>query len=107
MAERACHRAGLDDTMFAAAARDFDVAHYERFAGQRFRSKEAAIFHYLVTGSVQGWEPRADFSPAYYRRANPDIVFAGYEPFAQEVPGEQRSEQRHLWLRSGSLSPSR
>lgn len=81
-AERACHRAGLDDTIFSAAARDFDLGHYERFAGRRFRSKEAALFHYLVIGSELGWEPRADFSPAYYRRANPDIVFAGYEPFA-------------------------
>lgn len=81
-AERACHRAGLDDTIFSAAARDFDLGHYERFAGRRFKSKEAALFHYLVIGSALGWEPRADFSPAYYRRANPDIVFAGYEPFA-------------------------
>jgi len=82
IAERACHRAGLDDTMFSAAARDFDLAHYERFAGQRFRSKKAALFHYLVMGSAQGWEPRIDFSPTYYRQANPDVVAAGYEPFA-------------------------
>lgn len=82
IAERACHRAGLDDTMFAAAASDFDVAHYQRFAGVRFRSKQDAVFHYLVTGSLQGWEPRAGFSPAVYRRANPDTAFAGYEPFA-------------------------
>ncbi|MCW5733924.1 MAG: glycosyltransferase [Enhydrobacter sp.] len=82
IAERACHRAGLDDTLFAAPARDFDMAHYQRFAGERFASKEAAIFHYLMTGSPQGWEPNAGFSPAYYRHANPDTAFAGYEPFA-------------------------
>lgn len=82
LASRARHRAGLDDTRFAAAARDFDLAHYERFAGRRFESKDAALFHYLRVGSARGWEPRADFSPAHYRRNNPDVVAAGYEPYA-------------------------
>ncbi|WP_428663337.1 glycosyltransferase family 2 protein [Reyranella sp.] len=82
LAQRACHRAGLDDTTFSAAARNFDLAHYERFAGRRFSSKDAALFHYLRVGSPRGWEPRADFSPAHYRQSNPDIVAEGYEPFA-------------------------
>lgn len=82
LAQRACHRAGLDDTTFSTAARNFDLAHYERFAGRRFNSKNAALFHYLRVGSRQGWEPRPDFSPAYYRLNNPDIAAEGYEPFA-------------------------
>jgi GT2 family glycosyltransferase len=82
LADRACHRAGLDDTKFAAAAGDFDLTHYERFAGRRFESRNAALFHYLRVGSVRGWQPRADFSPAYYRQNNPDVVAAGYEPYA-------------------------
>ena len=82
LARRACRRAGLDDTMFAAAARDLDLAHYERFAGRRFESRNAALFHYLKVGSPRGWEPRADFSPAYYRHNNPDVAAAGYEPYA-------------------------
>lgn len=82
LAQRACHRAGLDDTPFSAAARNFDLAHYERCAGRRFSSRDAALFHYLRVGSPRGWEPRADFSPAYYRRSNPDVVAEGYEPFA-------------------------
>jgi len=82
MARRACHRAGLDDTPFAAAARTFDLAHYEHFAGRRFKSKDAALFHYLRVGSPRDWEPCADFSPAHYRQNNPDVVAEGYEPFA-------------------------
>jgi GT2 family glycosyltransferase len=82
LAQRACHRAGLDDTAFSGAARDFDQAHYERFARRRFNSRDAALFHYLWVGSPRGWEPRGDFSPAYYRQNNPDIAAGGYEPFA-------------------------
>jgi GT2 family glycosyltransferase len=82
LARRARHRSGLDDTTFSAARRDFDLEHYERCAGGRFNSKDAALFHYLRVGSARGWEPRADFSPAYYRQSNPDIVAGGYEPFA-------------------------
>lgn len=82
MARRACQRAGLDDTVFSAAARNFDQSHYERFARRRFSSKDAALFHYLRVGSPRGWEPCIDFSPAHYRRNNPDIVAEGYEPFA-------------------------
>jgi len=82
LAQRACERAGLDQGAFSAAALDLDVTHYERFAGRRFASKNAALFHYLKVGTLRGWEPCAGFSPAYYRRSNPDIVAAGYEPFA-------------------------
>lgn len=82
IARRACRHAGLDDTTFSAAARDFDLAHYERFVRKRFGSKDIALFHYLIAGSARGWEPRPDFSPEYYRQANPDVVAAGYEPFA-------------------------
>lgn len=66
-----------------------DLAHYEHSAGRSFSSWDAAAFHYLAVGSERGWSPRAGFSPADYRRRNPDIVLAGYEPFAH-------------WLRFGS-----
>lgn len=59
-----------------------DVAHYERSAGRSFSSPDAAAFHYLAVGSRRGWSPRAGFSPADYRRQNPDVTLAGYEPFA-------------------------
>ncbi len=59
-----------------------DVAHYARSAGRPFASPDAAAFHYLAVGSARGWAPRAGFSPADYRRHNPDVAWAGYEPFA-------------------------
>lgn len=59
-----------------------DVAHYARSAGRSFSSFEAAAFHYLAVGSRRGWSPREGFSPACYRRRNPDVAAAGYEPFA-------------------------
>lgn len=59
-----------------------DVGHYSRSAGRFFQSFEAAAFHYLAVGSGRGWSPRAGFSPACYRRRNPDVAAAGYEPFA-------------------------
>lgn len=59
-----------------------DVDHYERMSGRRFASPAAATFHYLSVGSARGWSPRADFSPARYRRLNPDVELQGYEPFA-------------------------
>lgn len=59
-----------------------DVAHYARSAGRPFSSADAAAFHYLAVGSGRGWSPRAGFSPADYRRHNPDVALAGYEPFA-------------------------
>jgi GT2 family glycosyltransferase len=59
-----------------------DLAHYARSAGRSFSSWDAAAFHYLAVGSGRGWSPRAGFSPADYRRHNPDVALAGYEPFA-------------------------
>ena len=59
-----------------------DVAHYARSAGRSFSSPDAAAFHYLEGGSKRGWSPRMGFSPAEYRRENPDTTLAGYEPFA-------------------------
>lgn len=59
-----------------------DVAHYARSAGRSFSAPDAAAFHYLAVGSGRGWSPRAGFSPADYRRRNPDVALAGYEPFA-------------------------
>lgn len=66
-----------------------DPAHYAHSAGRSFSSWDAAAFHYLAVGSGRGWFPRAGFSPADYRRHNPDVAVAGYEPFAH-------------WLRFGS-----
>lgn len=59
-----------------------DLAHYAHSAGRPFSSWDAAAFHYLAVGSGRGWSPRAGFSPADYRRHNPDVALAGYEPFA-------------------------
>ena len=59
-----------------------DVTHYARSAGRSFSSPEAAAFHYLAIGSRHGWSPQAGFSPADYRRRNPDVAVAGYEPFS-------------------------
>lgn len=59
-----------------------DVAHYARSAGRSFSSPDAAAFHYLVVGSGRGWSPVPGFSPLDYRRNNPDVALAGYEPFA-------------------------
>lgn len=70
-----CRRHGL-------APGTLDVAHYAQSAGRSFSSFEAAAFHYLAVGSGRGWSPRAGFSPADYRRQNPDVAAAGYEPFA-------------------------
>jgi len=59
-----------------------DLAHYAHSAGRTFPSWDVAAFHYLAVGSGRGWSPRAGFSPADYRRRNPDVAVAGYEPFA-------------------------
>ena len=59
-----------------------DLAHYAHSAGRSFSSWDAAAFHYLAVGSARGWSPRVGFSPADYRRHNPDVALAGYEPFA-------------------------
>ena len=59
-----------------------DVEHYQRSAGRTFLSPDAASFHYLAIGSARGWSPRQGFSPSEYRQRNPDVVLAGYEPFA-------------------------
>lgn len=59
-----------------------DLAHYAHSAGRSFSSWDAAAFHYLAVGSGRGWSPRTGFSPSDYRRHNPDITLAGYEPFA-------------------------
>lgn len=67
---------------YGLTAGTVDPAHYARSAGRPFSSAEEAAFHYLTMGSVRDWSPRAGFSPADYRRDNPDTVLAGYEPFA-------------------------
>lgn len=59
-----------------------DVEHYQNSAGRSFPSPEAAAFHYLAIGSARGWSPQPGFSPTDYRRRNPDVERAGYEPFA-------------------------
>lgn len=59
-----------------------DLDHYAHSARRSFSSWDAAAFHYLVVGSARGWSPQAGFSPADYRRRNPDVAVAGYEPFA-------------------------
>ncbi len=82
LAWKACVRAGLDRSMLLDEAERFDLAHYERSAGRRFHSPEAGLFHYLRVGSRRGLRPRADFDPSEYRRRNPDVERAGYEPFA-------------------------
>lgn len=85
-----------------------DVEHYARSAGRPFSSPEDAAFHYLAVGSDRGWSPWPGFSPDDYRRANPDTVLAGYEPFAHwsrfgrtegrgaEAPDSPVPELRHL-----------
>jgi GT2 family glycosyltransferase len=80
--ERYCERAGLGGRLGAVAASEFDAAHYARMANRSFGSREAALYHYLVVGSDEGWEPRIGFSPRYYLQRNPDVRLAGYEPFA-------------------------
>lgn len=82
LARMACARAGLDHSILLDGQDGFDVAHYERLLGRRFRSPDAALFHYLMIGSRHGLRPRADFDPAGYRRQNPDVEWTGYEPFA-------------------------
>ncbi len=82
VARSICARAGLDDLVLADRKRGFDVGHYERSAGRRFRKREAALFHYLLVGSRMGLQPRSGFDPAGYLRRNPDVSAAGYEPFA-------------------------
>ena len=82
MARRRCARAGLDGAVLKDRDHGFDVAHYERSVGCRFRSSQAALFHYMTIGSSRGGRPRADFDPIGYRRRNPDVERAGYEPFA-------------------------
>jgi GT2 family glycosyltransferase len=58
------------------------MAYYEQAAGRTFRTRGAAVLHYLLVGSALGLRPHPDFDPTYYRQANPDVVAAGYEPFA-------------------------
>ena len=67
---------------YGLTAGTVDTAHYARSAGRPFSSAEEAAFHYLTMGSARDWSPQAGFSPADYRRDNPDTVLAGYEPFA-------------------------
>lgn len=74
-ARRICEQHGLSPGAV-------DVEHYQRSAGRSFPSPEAASLHYLTVGSARGWSPRQGFSPTDYRRRNPDIGVAGYEPFA-------------------------
>jgi GT2 family glycosyltransferase len=78
----ACARAGLDPSILSVSTGSFDLAHYGSVLGRRFPSADAALFHYLLLGSQRGLRPRADFDPADYRRRNPDVERAGYEPFA-------------------------
>jgi GT2 family glycosyltransferase len=59
-----------------------DLEHYRRESGTTFSSPAAAALHYLTIGSARDLSPRAGFSPSRYRRLNPDIELAGYEPFA-------------------------
>lgn len=59
-----------------------DLDLYSRSAGRSFSAWDAAAFHYLTVGSGRDLSPRAGFSPADYRRRNPDVAVAGYEPFA-------------------------
>jgi len=103
-ATRFCDLEGLTATLLE---HNFDQDHYERFAGRRFKSRRMAGLHYLLIGSEAGWEPRPDFSPAYYRTANPDVVIAGYEPFAHyctfgrfegrgALPAEDEPDDRDL-----------
>lgn len=77
-----CARAGLDRAVLVDRDHGFDVQHYERSAGRRFRTHQAALIHYLLVGSHTGLQPRPGFDPAGYRRRNPDIGAAGYEAFA-------------------------
>ena len=77
-AENSCVRAGL----WPLAADEFDLDHYRTASGHQFDSAVGAIFHYLCIGSRLGVWPTANFDPAFYRRANPDVILAGYEPFA-------------------------
>lgn len=74
-AERLCERHGLPRGAV-------DVEHYQRISGKTFASPAAATLHYLTIGSARDWSPRAGFSPSRYRRLNPDVGIAGYEPFA-------------------------
>jgi GT2 family glycosyltransferase len=76
-----CERSGLAQAP-GEAATGFDAAHYSRKAGRSFRSVDAALLHYLMVGSGRDWEPRPGFSPRRYLQENPDVFFAGYEPFA-------------------------
>jgi len=77
-----CATAGLGGKFGAFAADEFDQQHYERMAKQSFRSRDVALFHYLAVGSERDWQPRQGFSPRRYLQDNPDVLFAGYEPFA-------------------------
>ena len=79
---KACERAGLAGACGGLAVTAFDPAHYGRMARRSFGSLDAALFHYLMMGSSMDWEPRMDFSPRRYLQENPDVFFAGYEPFA-------------------------
>jgi GT2 family glycosyltransferase len=80
VARQACQEAGLGRALIDPGG--FDPVHYSAAVGQAFRSAGTALFHYLVIGSVSGISPRPDFDPNAYRRRNPDVAAAGYEPFA-------------------------
>lgn len=73
--ERFCERHGLPRGAV-------DPDHYRRASAKTFSSPLAATLHYLTIGSSQDFSPRDGFSPARYRRLNPDVELAGYEPFA-------------------------
>jgi GT2 family glycosyltransferase len=75
-----CARAGLQDTVDGGPA--FDAAFYCFQACARYGPVRDPLLHYLLVGSRAGLRPMPHFDPDYYRRANPDVVMAGYEPFA-------------------------
>lgn len=86
-AERLCVRYGLPRGTL-------DIDHYQRASGKTFSSAAAATLHYLTIGSARDWSPRANFSPARYRRLNPDVDLAGYEPFAHWLRFGQEEGRR-------------
>lgn len=81
LARHLAAEAGLDSSV-AEVRESFDRRWYEQEAGRRFASLDAALAHYHLRGSRQGLRPCAAFSPGFYRDRYPDVVAAGYEPFA-------------------------
>ena len=79
---RAGTGAALDAMLLADAEAGFDASYYATSTKLQFRSPVRALQHYRAVGSRAGLRPRADFDPLYYRRSNPDVERAGYEPLA-------------------------